>query len=185
MFDDKRVLSLLILGWSLLSCAVFVHIMASDNSPFLNFGPSERTSLFGVKLDNWHVWWCVAIYTFVSTAIAAFSSDSVVPWITNTVQDHKTRFIPYSKMTCWCIIQVFTFYAVTQSVIGLFVALTQVDFMLIRLLADVVVNHTTTFYFLKSKIHDPVKYSQAENSLHADIDLELDELVDKTHTPES
>lgn len=168
-----------LLGWSGLSCAVFVAIMLNDDSPFLNFGPSDRTSLFGVKLDSWPVWWCVAIYTFISTAIAAFASDSVVPWITNTVQDHKTRFIPYSKINCWCIIQVFTFYAVTQSVIGLFVALTQVDFMLIRLLADVIVNHITTFYFLKDKIHDAAKYREKDTPALNDIDLELDDLVDK------
>jgi len=27
--------------------------MLADASPFLNFGPSERTVLFGVKLDTW------------------------------------------------------------------------------------------------------------------------------------
>ena len=53
----------------------------------------------------------MAIYTFVSTAVVAYASDSIVPWITNTVQDHKTQYIPYSKLTCLFIIQVFTCYA--------------------------------------------------------------------------
>ena len=151
LFDDKRVITVLILVWTIVSSAVFCAIMIDDNSPFLNFGPSERTVLFGVKLDTWSIWWCVAIYTFVSTAVAAYASDSIVPWITNTVQDHKTQYIPYSKLTCLFIIQVFTCYAVIMSVIGLFVALSQVDFMLIRLAADLLVNHFTTFFFLKGK----------------------------------
>ena len=142
-----------------MSTIPFLYIMILDDSHFLSFGPNERTILFGVRLDEWWKWWVVAIYTFVSTCIAAFTSDSVVPWITNTIQDHKTKFIPYNKSTCLVIIQVFTIYAVIMSVIGLFVALTQVDFMLIRLVADLIVNHFTTMWFLHDKTVDPEKYN--------------------------
>lgn len=160
--------------------------MYTDDSPFLNFGPSERTKLFGVQLDTWPVWWCVAIYTFISTAVAAYASDSIVPWITNTVQDHKTAYIPYSKWTCLIIIQVFTCYSVIMSVIGLFVALTQVDFMFIRLLADMVVNHYTTFFFLKGKKVNMKQYlafqrlhnERKEKEMEEDSDVEFDDIVD-------
>lgn len=186
LFNDRRLVTFVLFTWTLLSCAVFTYIMVKDHSRFLNLGPSSETTLFGVKLDSWSIWWCVAIYTFISTAIAAFASDSVMPWITNTIQDHKTRYIPYSKVTCWIIIQVFTFYVVTQSVIGLFVALTQVDFMLIRLGADVIVNHFTTQYFLRDKIYDTQKYHQsqpngagadAESCTNGTNDREFDVLV--------
>lgn len=126
--------------------------------PFLSFGPNDHTRLFGVALDTWGKWWCVAIYTFFSTAIAAFASDSVSPFILNTVQDHKTVYIPYPKWVCLMIIQVYTCYAVVVTIIGLFVALTQIDFTLIRLLSDLIVNHMTTAYFLRNKIVDPIRY---------------------------
>ena len=158
LFNDKRVITILILIWSVVCAFTFFVIMYSDNSPFLNFGPSDRTELFGVTLDSWPVWWAVAIYTFISTAIGGYASDSIIPWITNTIQDHKTEWIPYSKFTCMMIIQVFTFYGVTQSIIGLFVALTQVDFMFIRLAADILVNYFTTKWFLRSKKVDPDAY---------------------------
>ncbi len=38
-----------------------------------------------------------------------------------------------------------------MGVLGLFVALTQVDFMLVRIAADMVINHVTTYYFLNGK----------------------------------
>ena len=72
--------------------------------------------------------------------------------------------IPYSKYTCLFIIQVWTTYAVIMGTIGLFVALTQVDFLLIRLVADLIVNHVTTAYFLRSKVVDPERYHLWENS---------------------
>ena len=69
------MVTILILVWTIISSATFIMIMLEDASPLLNFGPSPRTVLFGVKLDTWGVWWAVAIYTFVSTAVAAYASD--------------------------------------------------------------------------------------------------------------
>ena len=162
MFDDKRVITALVGVWTLLSSLVFFFIMLADGSSFLSFGPNTRTKLMGVTLNTWGRWWCVAIYTFVSTSLAAFASDAVVPWITNTVQDHKTKYIPYSKVTCLVIIQVFTVYAVIMSVIGMFVALTQIDFMIIRIIADLIVNHYTTYWFLRQKETDPLRYQELQ-----------------------
>ena len=87
-----------------------------------------------------------AVYVYIH-AVAAFSSDAIIPWITNTVQDHKTREIPYEKWQCLLIIQIFTIYSVIMGVLGLFVALTQVDFMLVRIAADMVIKRVTTYYF--------------------------------------
>ena len=160
LFDDKRLLCFALFMWTVLSSAVFTYIMLADNSTFLLFGPNNVNKLLGVPLDNWFKWWVTAIYTFISTAIAAFAGDSLLPFINNTIQDHKTQYIPYSKSTCLCIIQVFTVYAVIMSVIGMFVALTQIDFMLIRIVADVLVNHYTTFWFLRGKKVDANKYEK-------------------------
>jgi len=158
MFNDRRIVTFLLALWTLICAVTFYVIMAVDKSPFLSFGPNEHTRLFGVALDSWGKWWCVAIYTFFSTAIAAFASDSLSPFILNTIQDHKTIYIPYSKWTCLFIIQVYTCYAVVVTIIGLFVALTQIDFTLIRLFSDLIVNHITTAYFLRGKIVDRAKY---------------------------
>ena len=171
LFDDKRLITLFLLLWTVGSSSVFIYIMILDGSEFLNIGPSNVNSLFGVKLDSWFKWWCVALYTFISTAIAAFAGDSIAPWITNTIQDHKTRYIPYSPIMCWTIIQIFTLYVVCFTVISIFVALTQVDFMIIRLMADFIVNHYTTFWFLRNKSYNIQKYKEEamkENQQHTD-----------------
>lgn len=169
LFDDKRVLTGCIAVWTLASAVTFYFILVDDNSPFLQFGPNTQTKLMGVSLDTWTKWSCVAVYTFVSTAIAAFASDAIVPWITNTIQDHKTTYIPYSKITCLVILQVFTIYAVLMSVIGMFVALTQIDFMLIRMIADLIVNHITLYWFLRGKKTDYSKYCQQQNEQQLEL----------------
>ena len=132
------------------------------------------------------------MYTFVSTCVAAFASDAIVPWITNTVQDHKTTYMPYSKVTCLLILQSFTVYAVIMSVIGMFVAPTQVDFVLIRISADVFINYYTTYWFLKSKTTDTAEYyawvqgALSEEQANADIELSVrDEASAKAPSPTS
>lgn len=165
LFDNKLGLCVGLMMWTILSCSVFCFIMIKDGSNFLTIGPNASNQLLGVKMDTWFKWWVTAIYTFVSTAIAAFSSDALCPFFTNVIEDHKTKYIPYSKFQCLLIVQCFTIYGVIMSVIGMFVALTQVDFMLIRIAADLLVNANTTYYFLRGKEVDPLRYDTWKSCL--------------------
>jgi len=160
LFDDKRVLCLLIAVWTMCVSVIFICIMIDDNSPFLSFGPNPGTVLFGFKLDTWTKWGCIALYTFVSTCIADFTSDSVGPFVTNTIQDHKNLYIPYSKTTCLMIVQVFAVYAIIMNTISLFVALSQIDFMMIRMSADLMVNYYTSHRFMRNKSVNADLYEQ-------------------------
>jgi len=72
-------------------------IMSSD---FVRFGPSDNTYLLSMKIDTWTKWSMVCFYVFMNTAINSFVDESMGPWIQNTVQDHKNKFIPYTKTTC-------------------------------------------------------------------------------------
>lgn len=184
IFDDKRVLAMLIACWTFTICIIFVCIMVDDESPFLSFGPNPQTVLFGFKLDTWTKWSCVAMYTFVSTCIADFTSDSVGPWITNTIQDHKNMYIPYSKWTCVCIVQTFSMYAIIMGTIHLFVALSQIDFMLMRMSADLLVNYYTTQRFMQFKQVDAEKYAmhvQAGARREARVDMPTGDTLFETH----
>ena len=178
LFDDKRVLCLLIAGWTTCVSVIFICIMIDDNSPFLSFGPNPGTVLFGFKLDTWTKWGCIALYTFVSTCIADFTSDSVGPFVTNTIQDHKNLYIPYTKTTCVCIVQVFAVYAIIMNTISLFVALSQIDFMMIRMSADLMVNYYTCHRFMRNKTVNADLYEQymrthCVDSVHYASDTDL------------
>jgi len=164
LFDNKLRICAGLMMWTIASCSVFCFIMVKDGSNFLTVGPNASNQLLGVKMDTWFKWWVTAIYTFVSTSIAAFASDSLCPFFSNVIEDHKTKFIPYTKFQCLLIVQCFTIYGVIMSVIGMFVALTQVDFMLIRIAADLIVNCNTTYYFLRGKEVDPQRYDSWKSS---------------------
>ncbi len=63
--------------------------MIKGNSKILKLGPNEANQLLGVKMDTWFKWWVTAIYTFVSTEIAVFAGDALIPFFNNVIQDHK------------------------------------------------------------------------------------------------
>lgn len=61
-----------------------------------------------------------------------------------------------------------------MSIFGLFIALTQVDFVIIRLSADLIVGSYTTMRFLKNKEFSPRNYYEME--MHSACDLDTSKL---------
>lgn len=158
LFDDKRLTCVILVVWTVIVLSIFSH-MGIMHTQFMSFGPSPTTEFMGIALHTWPRWSCVAIFTFMSTAINDFVGDAVVPWIQNTIQDHKTRYIPYSKLTCWSITQIWSLYCCIMSIFSIYLLMSQIDFLLIRAFADTLVNSYTTYRFLQYKKHNQHKYN--------------------------
>jgi hypothetical protein len=160
-FDDKRIAVGVLMIWLAIVMTVFKDLGLLDSN-FMNFGPSKDTKFMGVVLDSWYKWGMVATFTFVNTSINDFMSDAISPWILNTITDHKTKLIPYRKLTCLLISQSWSVYCNIMSVFGLFLAMSQVDFVLIRTVADLTVNTYTNTKFMRNKEYSPSKYYDIE-----------------------
>ena len=168
IFDDKRIAVCFLMLWLVIVVTVFKDIGLLDTK-FMNFGPSASTVFMGMVLDTWYKWSLVAAFTFVNTSINDFMSDAISPWILNTITDHKTKFLPYSKTTCICISQLWSVYCNVMSVFGLFLAMTQVDFVMIRMSADLTVNFYTNMRFMRNKVTCLERYKR-------DMEAELSKL---------
>lgn len=165
VFDDKRIAVVFLMVWLVIVVAVFKDIGLLDTK-FMSAGPSDKTVFMGMVLDTWYKWGLVAAFTFVNTSINDFMSDAISPWLLNTITDHKTKYLPYSKMTCLAISQLWSVYCNVMSVFGLFLAMTQVDFVLIRMAADLTVNMYTNMRFMRNKVTSPDRYKR-------DVEMEL------------
>lgn len=71
------------------------------------------------------------------------------------LQDHKTKHIQYSHATCLWIVQIHCMYGHVMSVFALFLFFSQVDFAIVRLLADWIVTGFSTVWFIQGKVYDP------------------------------
>ena len=171
LFDDKRIAVCLLMSWLCLVVVVFKDMGLLD-SKFMTLGPSPTTVFMGVKLDTWYRWNMVAGFTLVNTLVNDFMSDALSPWIMNTITDHKTRYIPYSKAVCLLITQCWSVYCNIMGIFGLFLAITQIDFVLIRMGADLTVNVYTNLKFMRNKVTCPVRYA---HSAGLDEEKEMDE----------
>ena len=165
VFDDKRLAVGLLMLWMCLVVAVFKDIGLLD-SKFMTFGPSPGTVFMGVTLDTWYKWNAVAGFTLVNTLVNDFMSDALSPWILNTITDHKTKYIPYSKGVCLAITQCWAVYCNIMGVLSLFLAMTQIDFVLIRMSADVTVNMYTNLKFMRNKQTCPERYARSMGASH-------------------
>ena len=157
IFEDKRIAIFILMIWLITVLVVFKDIGLLETG-YMNFGPSSQTKFMGVVLDTWSKWALVASFTFVNTCINDFMSDAISPWILNTITDHKTRFIPYPKWVCLFITQSWSMYCNIMSVFSIFLAMSQIDFVLIRMIADLLVGAYTTTKFMRNKTHCQRQY---------------------------
>ena len=162
IFDDKRLASTVLMVWLSAVLIVFKDIGLLETG-YMGFGPSDETKFMGVVLNTWYKWSMVAVFTFVNTCMNDFMSDAISPWILNTITDHKTKYLPYSKMTCLLISQLWAIYCNIMSVFGMMIALSQIDFVLIRMSADLIVNTYTNLKFMQHKTLNPKGYYDVES----------------------
>lgn len=179
LFDDKRVITVFLMAWLSIVLVVFKDIGLLETT-FMTLGPSESTVFMGVKLNTWYKWGLVAAFTFINTSVNDFVSDALSPWILNTITDHKTRFIPYSKLICLTITQTWSIYCNIMSVFGIFLAMSQIDFVLIRMMADLMVNAYTTTKFMRNKTFCPEQYKRMSS---CEEGREMDPMKSSDKTP--
>jgi hypothetical protein len=175
VFDDKRIVVVFLICWLTLVLVIFEDL-GLMNTHFMALGPSESTVFMGVTLNSWYKWGLVAAFTFINTAVNDFMSDAISPWILNTITDHKTRYIPYPKWLCLGITQIWSCYCNIMSVFSIFLAMSQIDFVLIRMIADLMVNAYTTTKFMRNKTFCPEKYKRCPETAQ-DQDQEVTEMV--------
>ena len=161
VFDDKRLAVTVLMIWLIIVMTVFKDIGLLDTA-FMQFGPCSTARFMGVVLDTWYKWGMVASFTLLNTSMNDFMSDAISPWILNTITDHKSKFIPYPKSVCLGIAQLWAIYCNLMSVFGMFLAMTQIDFVLIRMLADLTVNTYTNLKFMRYKEYSSDKYNDIE-----------------------
>ena len=178
-FDDKRVITFFLMVWLSIVLLVFKDIGLLDTK-FMSLGPSDFTVFMGVTLNTWYKWGLVASFTFINTSVNDFVSDAIGPWILNTITDHKTRFIPYSKPVCLLITQMWSVYCNIMSVFGIFLAMSQIDFVLIRMVADLIVNAYTTTKFMRGKTFCKEQYRGVDSTFEGESEMRQTQHNDKT-----
>ena len=94
----------------------------------------------------------------------------------NVIQDHKARFIPYPNSQCMVICLMHDIYTHIMSIFGMYLLFSQVDFLIIRALADLLVTFISTRWFLQGKIYN-VRGYEAEKQGGVNLDQQESEMT--------
>jgi len=152
LFDDKRQTTCVMMTWLLIVMVCYDKSEPVGGSSFLKYGPSNTTVIMGVHVDTWPKWGGVIAFSFVNTCMNEFISNSIDPWILNTIQDDKTKSIPYSKMECVVITQLYNIYCHMMSVVGISLLMSQIDVLGVRIFADLIVSTFAMRRFVRDKV---------------------------------
>jgi len=169
IFDDKRLCIVCLMSWLFLVLMLFWDI-GLFGGQYMWMGPSDKTLFMHIVLDTWYKWGLVAVFTAINTCINDFMSDSISPWLLNTITDHKTKYIQYPKYQCLMISQMWSLYCGIMGVVGMMISLTQVDFVIIRLICDLIVNFYTNYKFMRLKVYDASKYFNMDVEIKVDVE---------------
>lgn len=117
----------------------------------LNFGPSDDRFFLSIKIDNWLKWFFIGLLIMADKIINSISVDIIGSWISHTLQDHKTRILPYNRSTCHFISNVYSLYFNLRYIITLKLYTSQIDYAILRSFSDVVATHYTTSIQIRNK----------------------------------
>ena len=174
MFDDKRVTITILSIWFVIVAVLFSYLGLFKTS-YMAVGPSSTLTYMGMTLNTWPRYSAVLIYVILSTAINDFAGDAISPWLQNTIMDHKSLIIPYSKSTCLIITQIWSAYVGVMSVASISLVFSQFDLLAVRLIVDLLVSQYTTMRFLRNKTHSAEEYNRFfEDMKQGDVEMDLE-----------
>ncbi|KAJ4461134.1 hypothetical protein PAPYR_2592 [Paratrimastix pyriformis] len=120
-------------------------------SHFFHFGPSDVCQFAGIPIDTWPKWVGLLFYCFIWQAVCAYANATIYPWMLSHVQNTTVFTLPFPKWACQLVVNGYWLFGWLSGLLSVFLVLTQFDFMLIHLAAQLVVSTITTANYMHPK----------------------------------
>ena len=146
-------LSLGVWNASVVLVLVTLFLLLARND-FVTWGPSDRILFAGYTINTWDRWTYVMLFSVLSQISISINVNTLEPYITNVVRDHKTHQLQ-NPLHGHLVVQLKTSYDWILGILNtnLWVTL-QVQFLLAGLLTDLAVSALMTQRFLNAKKRD-------------------------------
>ena len=155
LFRDLKLLSALMSVWLLVVLFIMVEIGVLNNPTFVAWGPRPTLSFLHVPIDTPYKYSILLLMVMVHTFISDFISDGLVPHVINQLQDVRCRRLPHTHAIYYVVTTVWSLYSAVSQLFLIFLALGQLDLLLVRLFSDLAANLVTTRLYLENKAYDP------------------------------
>jgi len=150
LFHDKRLVAAVFFAWGCVVMMMFGYTGVL-HSRFMRFGPSAHVKFLDYEIDTWSKWSFVALFSVVDSAMWELAHEAIHPWEINSVLDPKSCALPYSKATCLLVLESYYLHGVIVGPIAFWISLTQIDFVLIKGAATMVMRTYSHYQYIKDK----------------------------------
>lgn len=152
MKNIETVLSRFIVLWMLIITGGLFYISLNDNNnnQLFNVGPNSSLYILGINIDNGLKYSVVVISCFINSGIRTINNTVLRAWIINVVQDPKTKEVVHNNIA-YEISYVNSVYTWVDFFMYMNILLSQIDMLLIEILADVIMTSALTRHYLKLK----------------------------------
>jgi len=139
-------------GWMtavVIAISVFISKLTTRDV-FYNFGPSSTFVVLGMTIDTYTSYTCLLIYCFINTIIRNLNIQYVTPFITNVVHDTTVNKNHLSKRLIYEIVLLNIIYVWVDWFIYINLLLSQLDMVIVEIIADIIVTSFITRNYLKT-----------------------------------
>lgn len=149
---DVRVVIAILTIWNVL-VALSMVILGFTDSTFFSFGPNDNVMFFRMHVDTWGKWFFVVTYTVINQMLQSYGLETITPWMMTKVQNANvsTKDLDVSPQTTYYILIAWTFYLWLGRVFGIQLLSSQIDFLIVVLMSDIVAIVVTTRLYLVEK----------------------------------
>lgn len=115
---------------------------------FYKVGPSIHLMIMGIRIDTYGKYFIVVSYCFVNSMSRTLCNNVLHSWLINQVQDETKDKKMISKRFAYEVTCSTTIYFWFDWFIYMNILLSQIDMVLIEIMADLVMSLMTTTYYL-------------------------------------
>lgn len=120
-----------------------------ENSTFFAWGPPFK--FFNKNIESQTTFYLILSMIFGHQLINVMVNNTVYPWIINSIQDHKNTEMEYNRVISLLIINLFNTYSEIDVVFILIGFTSQISFVLIVILANVISSTLINDRYIRAK----------------------------------
>lgn len=157
---SPKVVSRIFIGWVTIIYVSFYIILSHTSDKYKQFyriGPNEDLVIMGIQIDTLPRYYFILVYSFINSIFRTIFHNYMRPWILNNVQNEDKNKSQLDITLVYEIITVSTVYEWTDWLLYMNILLSQIDMMIVEIIAELGISYFTTHYYLKiSKVRDDI-----------------------------
>lgn len=137
-------------------------IIAGD---FFNVGPNDNFILFNITINTYSKYFLVIVFCFLNSCIRKLDMNILQPWITVKVQNNITNKRQSSISKAFIVSNISGIYVWIDFIIYMNLLFSQIDVVLVEIVADVLILNLSTYYYMFNLKHSMSKDVNIDSSI--------------------